>query len=249
MSKNRIILPLLIITGLLFVSCNKDTTNPVTSPTTTTVGSLYIQSTPEGAQIWVDGVNSTKTTPDSITNLSAANHAIVLKLASYFDDVDTITVTAGVQTQISRTMVSDYRVLYDSIKIWESGGTLATQPSGIILKSGLANSIGAGLNSGVDIYYSTGGGLVLASMFDINQRATSFYVSTNGTVLTDRVPSPLNPTGTWVTQISDATATYFYLYDSDHHYSKMIITGRGNDGHKWLTLKWYYNTNAEDIRF
>ncbi|MDR3609782.1 MAG: PEGA domain-containing protein [Ignavibacteriaceae bacterium] len=244
MHKIYFILPVLLIVGLFLASCNKDTTNPVTP--TVSVGSLYIQSTPAGAQIWVDGVNTTKITPDSVSNLTVGNHAVVLKLASYFDDTDTITVTEGVQTPVSRTLVADYRVLYDSIKVWESGGTSASQPSGIILSSGTASSIAT---AGVDIYYSTGGGLVLASMFDIDQRATSFSVSTNGTVLTDRVASPLSTQGTWVTQISDQTSTYFYLYDNDHHYSKMIITGRGNDGHKWLTLKWYYNKNAEDIRF
>jgi hypothetical protein len=246
MHKNYLILAGILIIGLLIASCNSNTSNPVNNPPAD-VGSIYVQSTPAGAQIWVDGNNSTKTTPDSVTNLSAGNHAVTLKLLGYLDDIDTITVQGGLQTQLQRNLVQDYRILFDSIKIWESGGTSAAQPSGIILKSGTASSILSGSNTGVDIYYSTGGGLVLASMFDINQRPTSFLVSA-GTNIADRVASPLYSTS-WVTQISDQTNTYFYLYDNDHHYSKMIITSRGNDGHKWLIVKWYYNINAFDIRF
>ena len=248
MYKNYFILPLLLILGFFFSACNSDTTNPVNTPPTT--GSIYIQSTPGGAQIWVDGTNSTNVTPDSVIGLSAGNHLVTLKLATFFDDTATVPVNAGYQAQLSLILAADYRTLYDNVQVWESQGTSASQPSGIILKSGTASSIQNGQNAGVDIYYSTFGGLVLASMFSVNARPTSFFIGAS-TDLFDRIPSPAYVPANWVTQISDQTTNYFYLYDNDQHFSKMIITDRSGTGvaPKWLKLRWYYNINAVDQRF
>ena len=189
MNKNYFLLPIVLILGLFIAACNSDTTtNPVTTSTT---GSVYVQSTPAGAQIWTNGTNSGKVTPDSVTGLTAGNATVVLKLANYFDDTTTVPITAGFQSQLSRTLVADTRTLYSNVQVWESQGTSATQPSGIILKTGVANSIQAASNAGVDVYYSTAGGLVIATMFAVNQRSTSFYIGAS-TNLFDRTPSPAN---------------------------------------------------------
>jgi hypothetical protein len=246
MLKNSFVLPLLLILGLFFAACNKDTSNPVTSPT---VGGIYVQSTPSGAQIWVNGTNSNNVTPDSVSDLSAGNYTVILKLNNYLNDTSTVSVSVGVQTQLNRTLVSDESITsFGPVTVWESGDPSASDPSGIILKSGEANSIAAASNADVDIYYSTPAGLVIATMFDKNGRSTSFFIGTNN-FLNDGLSSPTYSSANWTTQISDATTNYFYLYDNDHHYSKMIITSNGNDGHKWLTVRWLYNNRTDDLRF
>ena len=52
--------------GLLISSCDssEDPMTPVN-----TKGSIYITSNPAGAEIWIDGVNSLLTTPDTVTNV------------------------------------------------------------------------------------------------------------------------------------------------------------------------------------
>ena len=177
----------------------------------------------------------------------AGSHIIILKLANYFNDTSIVAVTAEYQFLITRWLVSDKSTTtFGPIKIWESGDTSISYPNGIILKSGLTSSISSGSNSGVDIYYSTPGGLVLATMYDKNARSTSFWLG-NASVLTDGVPSPVY-SGNWTTQIATTLSYYFYLYD-DRHYSKMIIIQKGNDGHELLSLEWIYNNMVDDIRF
>ena len=98
MNKNYYILPLVLVLGLLLAACNSDTSNPVTTATT---GSLYVASVPTGAQIWVDGVNTSKVTPDSVTGVSAGSHSLTLKLNAYFDTTSSQTVVAGLPTPIA----------------------------------------------------------------------------------------------------------------------------------------------------
>jgi len=255
MNKNYYILPLVLVLGLLLAACNSDTSNPVTTATT---GSLYVASVPTGAQIWVDGVNTSKVTPDSVTGVSAGSHSLTLKLNAYFDTTSSQTVVAGLPTPIAIQLTGwtgGNRVYYDTLRVWESGGTGANQPSGIILSSGLASSVVSGNHNLVDIYYSTNGGLVLATAFsNVNTRSTSFNVpaGTSSTNLFDRAASPAYVAGpNWLTQISDQTTNYFYLYDNDGHYSKMIITDRSATGvsPKWLKVKWFYSSVAGNGNF
>lgn len=61
-------------------------------------GNLFISSTPTSAAIFVDGVNSSKVTPDTLKNLSSADHTIKLVLAGYFDSTFTVTIPNADQT-------------------------------------------------------------------------------------------------------------------------------------------------------
>ena len=87
--KKLFILPLLLAVGIFFAGCEDTATDPIV---TVVKGSVYIQSTPVGAQIWVNNVNSGKITPDTIKNLDSGNVAITLKLAGYLDSTITVNI-------------------------------------------------------------------------------------------------------------------------------------------------------------
>ncbi len=250
MKKLYIILPLLFVFGLLLSSCNS-TTNP-TAPTTTPVGSVFVTSVPDSAQIWVDGTNSGKITPDTISNLSLGTHQFVLKLANYFNDTTNVNVVEGTQN-LGKNLVLDKSVTaFGPVEAWESADPSATDPSGIVLKAGTAVSIGTSTYGPVDVYYSSNG-YVVATAFGLHNntgRSTSFYVGSS-TNLNDGAPSPL-VTNAWATQVLDTQQNYFFLYDQDGHYSKMIITakGGGTPGNPaWIKLQWLYNNKPNDQRF
>ncbi|MEI7434740.1 MAG: PQQ-binding-like beta-propeller repeat protein [Methanomicrobiales archaeon] len=65
-----------------------------------TNGDIWVSSTPTGAQIYLDGNNSGHTTTFLVPDVSAGQHAVVLKLAGYQDYQETVTVTAGKTTTV-----------------------------------------------------------------------------------------------------------------------------------------------------
>jgi hypothetical protein len=250
MNKRYLILPLLLVFGLLLASCSSNSDNPVTP--SSTYGNVYVTSTPSGAQIWVDGVNSNKVTPDTILNLSTGNHTFMLKLTDYLNDTTTVSVVQGNQN-LSRSLTSDKSITtFGPIQVWESADPSASDPSGIVLKTGQAVSIGASTFGPVDIYYESTGFVVQTAkgLHNNTGRNTSFFVGLNDT-LTDGVQSPL-ATSNWATKVNDTQTKYFFLFDQDSHYSKMIITEMhpatvGDPG--WVKVKWLYNNKPNDTRF
>jgi hypothetical protein len=246
MNKKYIFLPVLLLCGLFIASCTSNDSPVTPSP----VGSIYVTSTPATAQIWLDGTLTGKVTPDTLTNVSVGSHTVILKLTDYFSDTVTVTVQEGITTTLTRTLVSDKSVTnYGPIQIWETVGTSASQPSGIILRSGRASSITSGGKDSVDVYYSSNG-YVVATAFNINSRPTSFYVGSANN-LTDGVASP-PATVSWLTQVNDTQNNYFFLFDADLHYSKMIITERGGGtvgNPAWIKVQWLYNNKPNDQRF
>ena len=248
MNRKFIFLPILLLFGLFLASCTSTDNNPVTPAPT---GSVYVTSTPSAAAIWVDGVNSNKVTPDTITNLSTGNHSFILKLTDYFNDTVTVNVAAGSQS-LNRTLAIDKSITaYGPVQAWESADPSAADPSGFVLKSGQAVSIGTSTYGPVDVYYSSNG-YVVATAYGLHNntgRSTSFFVGTSN-VLTDGVASPL-AINSWVTQVLDTETNYFFLFDADSHYSKMIITERGGGTvgvPAWIKVKWLYNNKPNDQR-
>jgi len=62
---------------------------------TVAVGNIAVTSTPAGAAIWLDGEKTGLTTNTTLTNISAGEHVITLKLAGYADASTPVTVEAG----------------------------------------------------------------------------------------------------------------------------------------------------------
>jgi hypothetical protein len=251
--KKLILLLIIPFLGLLISSCSSND-NPVTP--TNTKGNIYITSNPAGAQIWIDGVNSTKTTPDTVMNIEKGVRNVTLKLQDYKDTTFAISITAE-QTSIVGpiNLVSDiYTIFYGGqpIRIYETAGTDTTQPSGLDLSSGMAYGVTSSQKGLVDIYYSSNGYLVQSAyLYPGLIRVTKFYVGSSNNIY-DGVDSPDRNSGTWTTGISDTETNYVFLYDHDGHYSKLRITGLGGGVPgipAWVEVQWYYNETPLDNRF
>lgn len=115
--KNSAIFLLLLIIGIAVISCDDSTTDPVDEN-----GTIYVESTPTGAEIWLDGVNTNEVTPGTVT-ASPGSHTVTLKKDGY-DDIDiTVSVTAGEQfTLTSGTTLSQLGSL--NISSEPSGATI-----------------------------------------------------------------------------------------------------------------------------
>ncbi len=249
-----LIIPLL---GLVITSCDSsdDPMTPVN-----TKGSIYLTSNPAGAQIWVDGVNTNLTTPDTALNVEQGVRNVTLKLQDYKDTTFAISVTAE-QTSIVTNIVMITNIittLYGPVRIYETAGTGPTEPSGLDLSSGMAYGVSSPQADLVDIYYSTdgtGGQGYLVQSANLYPpgliRETDFFVGSS-TNLFDGEDSPLISSGTWTNNIDDRETNYVFLYDHDGHYSKLkIVTwGGGVPGEPaWVEVQWYYNETTLDNRF
>ena len=237
--------------GLLISSCDssEDPMTPVN-----TKGSIYITSNPAGAEIWIDGINSSSTTPDTVTNVEQGVRNVTLKLQDYNDTTFAISVTAEQTSVVGPiALVSNIvTTLYGPVRIYETAGTGPTEPSGLDLSSGMAYGVSSAQNDLVDIYYSSNGFLVQsANLYPGLIRETDFFVGSSINLF-DGEDSPLSTSGTWATNIDDREANYVFLYDHDGHYSKLKIVswGGGVPGEPaWVEVQWYYNETRLDTRF
>lgn len=241
---------IILLLGLLIASCDDDPTGPGTIDDET--GGILVQSTPAGAEIWLDGTNTGKTTPDSLVDLDEGSYQVTLSLSGYRDTTVTANVTAGFQSSIQVTL-SRSSSRFGPVRLWETTGTTAAQPSGLDLSSGMAYGISGDSADVVDIYYSSSG-FVIRSSDDVNARSTVFYLG-NSDNLDDGEDSPLAQNagqGGWTDRVSDTAQNYFFLFDSDLHYAKMIITdmGGGTPGNPaWVEVEWIYNDGVNDQEF
>lgn len=254
--KKLIILFLISITSLIIISCDSSD-DPVT-PTPT--GNLYVTSNPAGAQIWVGGTNTSKVTPDTVKSLEEGVYSVTLKLTDYNDTTFSISVIEN-QTSVVGPIVLTSNINSSffggiPIRIFESFGTTASEPSGIDLSTGTAYAI-SGLNANlVDIYYySDNDTTYLVQSADNHSgliRRTDFLVGSSSNIY-DSEDSPLRGTGTWTDNMNDTENNYVFLYDHDGHYSKLRIInmggGTGPGDPAWLDVQWYYNNTILDNRF
>ena len=248
----KLILLLIIPLVMLITSCDSD--DPFT-PTPT--GNIYLTSIPADAEIWIDGSNTFKTTPDTINDVDEGVRSVTLKLQDYIDTTFTISVIAG-QTSVVTNIVLVSNIsteLYGPVRIYETTNTPASEPSGIDLSTGLAHGVSSPEANLVDIYfYSDGVNLYLIQSADLYTgliRRTDFFVSSN-TNLFDEEDSPTR-TSSWTNKINDTENHYVFLYDHDGHYSKMKIVLRGGGGGpgdpSWVDIQWFYNNITLDRRF
>ncbi len=253
--KKLILLLVIPILAIIITSC--DSSNDPVTPTPK--GNIYLASNPAGAQIWLDGVNTSKTTPDTVKEVDEGLHNITLKLQDYNDTTFAISVAGG-QTSVVTNLVLVSNIvttLFGPIRIYETVGTGASEPSGLDLSSGKAWGVTSDSSGLVDIYYSTSGtggqGFLVqsADLFTGLIRETDFSIS-SATNLFDGEDSPLSSSGTWTNNMADDETNYVFLYDHDGHYSKLLIVNRGggNPGNPaWVDVQWYYNNTAVDGRF
>ena len=238
------------ITVILIASCST-TDDPVTPAAK---GNLFLTSNPAGAQIWIDGVNTSQVTPDTVKELDAAVYSVTLKLTDYNDTTFSVSVSSGQTSVVTNiALVSNMMTsLYGPVRIYETAGTTAQQPSGLDLSSGNAWGISSDSSGLVDIYYTSTGFLVQSAHLSPSLvRETDFFVGSADNLF-DEEDSPLRNTGTWADNIGDRETNYVFLYDHDGHYSKLKIVnfGGGVPGEPaWIEVQWYYNDTQLDNRF
>ncbi len=91
--------------GTVTVSPGSTTTVSVTlPPVSSTSGSLYLTSSPSGAQVYVDSTYR-GTTPTTVGTLSQGTHAVQLRLSGYSDYSGTATIFAGQTTTLNVNLV------------------------------------------------------------------------------------------------------------------------------------------------
>lgn len=252
--KKLIILLLIPFFALVVTSCSED--DPVTPDAE---GNLYITSIPSGAEIWIDGVNSSQTTPDTVLNIEEGLRNITLKRDEYKDTTFSISIIAEETSVVGPiVLISDIQTtFYGPIRIWESYGTPASLPSGIDLSTGSAYGISSDSSGAVDIYYfsNASGTSYLIQSADLAGliRETDF-LTTTGTNILDGIDSPLRSAGgAWTNNIDESEDNYVFLYDHDAHYSKFIIANRGGGSGPgdpaWVDVNWIYNKVTQDNRF
>lgn len=239
--------------GFFLSSCDDNTNDPV-EPVVET-GSVFLQSSPTGATIYVDGVNKTKVTNDSITGLSVGNHTIKLVLEGYYDTTFTVNVVKNMQTRPSSiTLKTNVNVVtFGPIRIWETTGTNNSQPSGLDLSAGLAKSLS---DADIDIYYySTSSATVFeirsAHQSSSTKKKTYFKVGTGNNLL-DGIVAP-TADANWGFNMPDRDSSkYYFLYDQDKHYSKFKVVGWGGGtigNPSYVDVQWIYNKTVDDKRF
>jgi PEGA domain len=253
MKKIFLLFTILVIVFLLN-ACNSND-NPTTP--INTKGNLFISSSPVGAQIWLDGVNTNQVTPDTVKDIEEGTHNFTLKLTDYDDTTFTVSITAE-QTGIVGPiiLVSNIEItLHGPVRIYESFNTPASEPSGLDLSSGNAWGISSDSSGVVDIYYysdQSGTSYLIQSANIAGLVRTTYFHLGSSTNLYDEVDSPAKD-NSWGNSIDESEDNYVFLYDHDGHYSKLKIVNRGGGtglgDPAWVDVQWYYNEKLQDKRF
>jgi hypothetical protein len=252
--KKYIYLGILLFLGLLIASCDNNTTEPTTGPTT---GSITVESEPTGANILLDHSSTGQVTNSTLSNVDFSSHTITLQLDGYRDTTISTSISADIPSAKIHVILTSTESIttYGPVKIWETLGTDASQPSGLDLSSGNAYGVSGADKGKVDIYYTSNGFLVQSADLNTTQgltRETLFHVG-NGTDLNDGISSTNSSFWAILKSMQDTETKYVFLYDDDSHYSKLKITNSGGGGETgepaWIEVTWIYNNIATDTRF
>lgn len=213
-------------------------------------GNLDLKSTPVGAQIWLNGVNTGKVTPDTLKNLATGSHTVKLVKDTYFDSTFTVTVNLN-QTASYNINLDPKPTKFGPIRLWETTGTTASQPSGLDLSTGNAYGISSANKTDVDIFYSSTGFLVKSANGSSGMTRETWFKIGTGTDLLDGKDSPVRD-GSWTNSMTDRETKYVYLFDNDGNYTKIKIVayGGGVPGTPaWVEVEWYYQAKVGSRAF
>jgi hypothetical protein len=79
-------------------------------------GSVLLQSTPSGAKIMIDGVDTHFSTPYNVTGLPVGSHTITLSMDDYFDDSFTVQLQQDAALMLNRTLKTSTGSSYIDVK-------------------------------------------------------------------------------------------------------------------------------------
>ena len=108
-------LPIGTYTYALRLSCYEDysdsitvlagQTIPISAPLTLLTGNAYFNSTPYGAEIFIDGIDTGLTTPATVTNIYCGSHSYTLKSLCYQDYSGTVAILGNQTTNVTINLV------------------------------------------------------------------------------------------------------------------------------------------------
>ncbi|QOJ28136.1 MAG: PEGA domain-containing protein [Ignavibacteriales bacterium] len=214
-------------------------------------GSIVIGSFPSGAQIYNNGINTGKTTPDTINNLYGVNN-FTLKLTEFYDTTFSVEALPG--EVVTKNIVLTQEIIpilsFSNIKLFEKA---SSNYSGLNLASGtLVNSN----SSDADIYLDI---VDLKSQHlrpGTTLRYTDFYNNIFSVNIEDGIDAPFysSTSGDWTYSKSGNSITYSFLYTNSLNYVKLIINSKGGgtgptDPFRWVIVSYKYNQTQRDTRF
>lgn len=253
--KKYFVLFLMLGASFLLTSCEELTDNPLEPAS---AGKYYFQSNPAGAQIWVDGVNSGKVTPDTVS-ATKGSRTITLKYTNYKDTSFTVTYEEGKSKShplVVMTETPANTTAFGPVEIWETTGTTASQPSGLILKNGTASGIGStsANRALVDLFYNSADYSHSSASLATGLTRATYFKAGGASNLNDGVDAP-GKDATWSTKITNDrdVSQYYWVYDADGNYSKLKIVDFGGGsvttGPAWVKVQWLYNPTVGNRRF
>lgn len=216
---------------------------------TLTASSFQINSTPAGARVILNGANTGLVTPANVTLLPGTN-TIRLEAESRYDSTFTI-VGASAVSPVNITLRSSL-TQRTSVRIYESA-TTASVPSGLILVSGRASTIGSGSGrDSVDVFYRSGTFTIAsASLFSSSLRESFLKVGTSNN-LNDGVATTVKDPSWTTSGVADTQVNYFFIYTQNGNYAKARITGSGGGvglDPAWVEITYWYNGEVGDLGF
>jgi hypothetical protein len=90
-----------VLTFMLFLSCEKKATGP-------TEGNIAVNSTPQGAQINLDGSNTGEITPDTLYDIAQGNHTLKLSLEGFANYIENVVVEGGLTKEVNAVFLSGF---------------------------------------------------------------------------------------------------------------------------------------------
>jgi len=104
----RSMLPMAIIAALcmlVYVGCSDDDEGNGVTPPPSTKGQLEVNSTPSGAQIFIDDVNQSQQTPYTFDDVDSGTHTVKLTKTDYQDWTGSTRVPAGEKATVNATLL------------------------------------------------------------------------------------------------------------------------------------------------
>jgi hypothetical protein len=162
--------------GSQSVTVAKDATASVSitlSATTAGTGSISVSSDPTGANIYLDNVNKSVITNNTLTNIPAGPHTVILKKSGYLDKSVDVTVTANNTATVSETLVkitpsTNYPHVWD---FGDTEGSVEVSPTHTFTKAGsyttsLTETNSVGSNTATKVITVTGSGNTVSPLLE-----------------------------------------------------------------------------------
>jgi len=132
-------------TASVDVTAGETATVNATMVAETPTGTLVVNSTPDGAAIWIDDTNTGETTDHTFSDYETGTYDIELKLTGYADWDSTVTVSDGATTTVNPTLEE---VTYTVTVTTAGTGTVALDPDKTTYGAGEEVEITATAGSG-----------------------------------------------------------------------------------------------------